>query len=100
MSIELTIIIAVASALIGYFTFQRNRDKDVKSQATESAVVATKLDAIGKGVDSIRDDMKVSVIKQDAFAERIIRVEEGVKQAQTGVIQVNLRVDKLEGERD
>lgn len=93
MSIELTIIIAVVSALIGYFTFQRNRDKDVKATAAESAVVATKLDAIGVGVESIRDDMKASVIKQDAFAERVIRVEEGVK-------QVSQRLDKFEGVRD
>ncbi len=90
MSIELTIIIAVASALIGYFTFQRNRDKDVKSSAAESAVLTTKLDAIGQGVESIRVDMKVSERTIASISERVIRVEEGVKQA-------HRRVDKIEG---
>lgn len=98
MSIEFTIIIAVVSALIGYFTFQRNRDKDVKASATESAVVATKLDAIGHGVESIRVDLKVSEQTIAGISERVIRVEEGVKQAQEGVRQVNQRVDKLGGD--
>lgn len=99
MSIELTVIIAVVSGLIGYFTFQRNRDKDVKSQATETAVMTTKLDSISQGVESIRVDMKVSERTIASISERVIRVEEGVKQAQAGVYQVNLRVDKVEGER-
>lgn len=39
MTIEIGVIIAAASVIIGFFTFNRNRDKDVKSDATESAII-------------------------------------------------------------
>ncbi|MEJ9231587.1 hypothetical protein LAV79_19360 [Peribacillus butanolivorans] len=47
MTIEIGVIIATASFIIGFFTFNRNRDKDVKSDATESVIIRTKLDNIG-----------------------------------------------------
>ncbi len=86
---EITIVIGVVGTLfgmlIGYFTFTRNRDKDVKSDAAEQAVVRTKLDSIGRGIDSMRIDFKVhetntrSSITQ--LTEKVIRVEESAKQA-------------------
>lgn len=82
---EVSIIIGMASALfglvIGYFTFTRNRDRDVRSDGAESAVVATKLDAIGRGVESIQVDIKANERRVSDLSERVIRVEEVAKQA-------------------
>jgi hypothetical protein len=41
----------VGGLLIGFFTFNRSRDNDVKNDASESAVIKTKLDNISSGID-------------------------------------------------
>lgn len=89
MSIELGLLCAVAGAIISYFTFTRNRDKDVKSDASESAIIRTKLDAINQGVETIRIDMKVEQKERMNLSERVARTEESAKQA-------HKRLDKLE----
>ncbi len=82
---ELSIVIGVVGTLfgmiIGCFTFTRNRDRDVRSDGAESAVVATKLDAIGRGVESIQVDIKANERRVSDLSERVIRVEESAKQA-------------------
>lgn len=90
MEITVGLISAVFGIVIGYLTFHRNRDKDVKSDATESAVVRTKLDAIGQGVDSIRIDLKANEKQMVHLGERVTRVEESSKSA-------HRRIDFLEG---
>ncbi|MFC9596972.1 hypothetical protein ACFY5J_07585 [Peribacillus butanolivorans] len=35
------LLCTVAGLIIGFFTFSRNRDRDVKSDATESAIIKT-----------------------------------------------------------
>ncbi|MFI8496480.1 hypothetical protein ACIGC1_27200 [Peribacillus butanolivorans] len=89
MTIEIGVLIAVASFLIGFFTFSRNRDKDVKNDATESAIIRTKLDNIGQSVDSIRIDFKASDQRWTALSETVIRIDESTKQA-------HKRIDKIE----
>lgn len=81
MEVEIGVGCTIIGLVIGFFTFSRNRDKDVKSDATENAVIWTKLDNIGSSVESIRVDMKVSERKQEEITERVIRVEESAKQA-------------------
>lgn len=92
MAIEITIGVLAAAfgMLIGYLGFQRNRDKDVKSDAAESAVIRTKLDNIGQAVDSIRIDNKANEQRWNAWSERLIKVEESAKQA-------HKRIDGAEG---
>lgn len=75
------LLCAGCGGLIAFFTFNRNRDKDVRSDATENAVIRTKLDNIYIGVDSIRNEMKDSANRVDGLSERVIRVEESSKQA-------------------
>lgn len=75
--------------LIGFLTFNRNRDKDVKQDASESAVIRTKLDNINAGVESIRIDIKANEKRVSELSERVIRVEESSKQA-------HKRLDKYE----
>lgn len=92
MSLEIGIIGAVVGMLIGYFTFQRNRDKEIRSNASEDAVVRTKLDHISVGVHSIQLDLDKSSMRMSEVSDRVIRVEESAKQA-------HKRIDKIDGGR-
>lgn len=89
MTVEITVIIAIGSFLLGIFTFNRNRDKDVKSDASESAVIRTKLDNISQGVESIRIDIRANEQRVRDLSDRVVRVEESSKQA-------HKRIDTLE----
>ncbi|MBS4172140.1 hypothetical protein [Bacillus sp. FJAT-49736] len=75
------LICTVIGLIIGLFTFNRNRDKDVRSDASESAVIRTKLDNISSGIDSIRIDIKANERRVSELSERVIRVEESAKSA-------------------
>ncbi|WP_138090809.1 hypothetical protein [Halalkalibacterium halodurans] len=91
MSIEFGVLVAIGGLVISYLAYQFNRTKDVKSDATESAVVRTKLDAIGQGVESIRIDLKANEMRMSEISERVTRVEESTKSA-------HRRIDQLKGE--
>ncbi|WP_162878740.1 hypothetical protein [Peribacillus butanolivorans] len=58
------LLCTATGAVLGLLTFSRNRKNDIKSNvkndATESAIIKTKLDNIGQFVDSIRIDFKAS----------------------------------------
>lgn len=77
----MALMCTILGAVIGFFTFTRNRDKDVKSDATDSAVIRTKLDNINQGVESIRIVMKVEQKERVNLSERVVRVEEIARQA-------------------
>jgi peptidoglycan hydrolase CwlO-like protein len=85
----LMVICAALTFVVGFLTFSRNRDKDVKNDASKSAVIETKLDTISSGIDSIRIDIKANEKRVTELAERVIRVEESSKQA-------HKRIDKFE----
>ncbi|AND06654.1 hypothetical protein COL26_30755 [Bacillus thuringiensis] len=91
MTVEIGLIIAIASALIGYFSYSLNRSKEIKSDGQQGAELKAKLEYISKGVDDIRIDQKASERQMVAFGERITRVEESSKQA-------HKRLDNLEKE--
>ena len=76
--------------IITILTFTRNRDKDVKSKASEQAMINAKLDTINGGVESLRVDFKVEQKERAALSERVTRVEESAKQA-------HRRIDELGG---
>jgi len=84
------ILCTVLGAFLGVLTYNRNRDKDVKNDASDSAVIRTKLDNINAGVESIRIDIKAQEMRVTGLSERVIRVEESSKQA-------HKRLDKMEG---
>ena len=83
----------VFGMVISYFTFIRNRDKDVRQDATENAKVSAKLDHISRGVDDIRIDLKSNEREINRVAERVTRVEESTKQA-------HLRINKIENRKE
>jgi peptidoglycan hydrolase CwlO-like protein len=86
-------ICAILSLIIGFLTFNRNRDKDVKNDASEFAVIKSNLTNISSGIDSIRIDIKANERRVSELSERVIRVEESSKQA-------HKRIDKLENKGD
>jgi peptidoglycan hydrolase CwlO-like protein len=79
--------------VIGFLTFNRNRDKDVRNDASEFAVIKSNLTNISGGVDSIRIDIKANERRVSELSERVIRVEESSKQA-------HKRIDKIEDKGD
>jgi septal ring factor EnvC (AmiA/AmiB activator) len=85
----ITVVCTVGAFILGYLAFKRERDKDVRNEASDSAVIRTKLDNISSGVDSIRIDMKANEKRVSELSERVIRVEESSKQA-------HKRIDHLE----
>lgn len=89
MQLEVGIAIAIGSFVIGYFTFRRNRDKDIEKDARNSAEIGVKLDHIGGGVDSMRLDLKANEYRIAEINDRVIRVEESGKQA-------HRRLDKID----
>lgn len=91
MEFEIGLICTVVGVVISYFAFTRNRDNDVKKDASENAVISTKLDTIASDVKSIRIDMKTEQLARMELSERVTRVEESSKQA-------HKRIDKLEEE--
>lgn len=91
MEIELGIAIAIGSFIIGYFTFRKNRDKDIEKDARDSARIGAKLDHISGGVDSMRVDLKSSELRILELNDRVIRVEESSKSA-------HRRIDKIDEE--
>lgn len=90
-------IIGAGSVMFGmiitYFTFVRNRDKDIKHDATKDAKVSTKLDYISTGVDDMRIELRANQKEMSRMNEQIIRVDESTKSA-------HKRIDKLEGVRN
>ncbi|MES1054161.1 hypothetical protein FOA24_35995 [Bacillus thuringiensis] len=91
MTIEIGVLIAIASAVIGYFSYALNRSKEIKSDGQQGAEMKAKLEYISKGVDDIRIDQKASERQMVSFGERITRVEESAKQA-------HKRIDNVEKE--
>ncbi|MBX8942506.1 hypothetical protein [Lysinibacillus sp. K60] len=87
------IICTVLGAFIGFLTFNRNRDKDVKSEAFKSAVIETKLDNINQSVNSIAVDLRASEQRWNNTDKEVARIDESVKSA-------HKRIDTLEGKRD
>lgn len=92
IDVQIGIVCAVGGLLIGFFTFNRTRDNDVKTDATESGVIKTKLEQISAGIDSIRIDIKTNERRVTELSERVIRVEESSKQA-------HKRIDQIENKK-
>jgi peptidoglycan hydrolase CwlO-like protein len=77
--------------VIGFLGFSRNRDKDVRNDASKNAVIETQLNNISSGIDNIRIDIKTNERRVTELSERVIRVEESSKQA-------HKRIDKIENQ--
>lgn len=82
--------------LISYLTFMGKRDKNIKSDATESATqqaeVNVKLNHIIKGVDDVKLDLKTNERQINQINTELVKVNESVKSA-------HKRIDKIDKER-
>lgn len=92
IEITITVIIAVLGLVVSYQAYQLNKDKESKSDVKQSTRIETQLEAIGKGVDDIRIDLKSNEKNISQLSERVTRVEESSKQA-------HLRINQIEGVR-
>ncbi|WP_212934963.1 hypothetical protein [Bacillus hominis] len=91
MTIEIGLLIAAVSLVIGYLSYSLNRSKEIKSDGRQGAETNAKLEYISKGVDDIRIDLKANERQMIVLGERITRVEESSKQA-------HKRLDNVEKE--
>lgn len=80
----------VLGFLVGLLTYSRNRDKDVKAEAARTAVIETKLDTIGRGVEVIQREIKALEKQREILAERLTRIEEGNKLANRRIEELSL----------
>jgi septal ring factor EnvC (AmiA/AmiB activator) len=87
--ISIGLLCLLVGTLIGFLTFSRNRDKDVKSDASKNAVIETKLENIYQGVENIRIDIKANERRVTELNDLVIRIDESTKQA-------HKRIDKIE----
>jgi septal ring factor EnvC (AmiA/AmiB activator) len=87
------LLCTLLGSIIGFFTFTRNRDKDVRNDASESAVIRTKLDNINAGVTAIQVDIKTNERRVSDLSERVIRVEESNKSAHKRIDAIELKGD-------
>lgn len=81
MSIEIGLLIALVSGLIGYLSYNLNRNKQLKQDGRQDAETNAKLEYISKGVDDIRIDLKATDKQTVLLGERITRAEESAKSA-------------------
>lgn len=93
MTIEIGLLIAAVSLVVGYLSYALNRSKEIKTEGRQGAETNAKLEYISKGVDDIRIDLKANEKQMIVLGERITRVEESSKQA-------HRRLDNVEKEMD
>lgn len=85
------LICTLGGFIIAILTFNRGRDKDVRSDASKNAVIETKLDNISQSVNSIVIDLKASELRWTNTDKEVARIDESVKSA-------HKRIDKLENQ--
>lgn len=88
-TISIALICTLFGACLGYFNFQRARDKDTKEDGKTQGITTFKLDYISKGIDEIRLDIKAQDRKIEDINTRLVKVEESSKSA-------HHRIDGLE----
>ncbi|AZQ47648.1 MULTISPECIES: hypothetical protein [Bacillus] len=91
MTIEIGLLIAAVSLVVGCLSYALNRSREIKSEGRQGAETNAKLEYISKGVDDIRIDIKANEKQMIVLGERITRVEESSK-------QVHKRLDNVEKE--
>lgn len=97
MTVELGLLLAILSAVIGVLGFLLNKKnqqlaqhREIKNDATSEAEVKVTLAHISKGVEDIKVDIRSTKDQMNGFSRDLVRVEESVKSA-------HKRIDKMEG---
>jgi peptidoglycan hydrolase CwlO-like protein len=82
------LVCTLVGGVIGFLSFNRSRDKDVKNDASELAVIRTTLTNISSGVSNIQIDIKANERRTNELSERVIRIEESSKQAHKRIDEI------------
>lgn len=90
MTIEITLLIAIGSFVIGFLGHRRKEKADTESEAKEKAVTNTKLDHIDNGVRDIQVQVRNTDNRLNEINDKVIRVEESSRSA-------HKRIDRMEG---
>ncbi len=94
MTVELTVVISIACALlgagIGVATFKKNSEKDAAEEGKNDGVFLTEIGYIKAGIDDIKRKQDKQDEQYIKIAERLTAVEESAKQA-------HHRINRLEG---
>lgn len=98
MKIELGVLLTVTGLLCtmfglitGFFTFRLNRDKEVKKEASSSAVIETKLDNIYRLVDGMILDLKNNEKRWNEVSLFVARLDEKLSQADKQIEIIKLK---------
>jgi hypothetical protein len=88
MSIEIGILLTITGLLCtgfglltGFLTFRMNRDKEVKKEASSSAVIETKLDNIHRMVDGMIVDLRGNEKRWNEISLFVARLDEKLHSA-------------------
>lgn len=85
----LSAVSTVCAIAFGYATFARNKKSDTANEAKSDATVLTEIRYIKGGIDDIKAEQREQRKTNTEFVERLVPVEESVKQA-------HKRIDTLE----
>lgn len=100
MSIEVGLLIAICTFIMGYFTFQRNKEKDVKHDVTNSTremtLMGAKLDNMNAGIQDTRSDVKDIKFDLKALDKTVVGLSERVAVVEESAKQAHKRIDTIE----
>ncbi|SFF23329.1 hypothetical protein SAMN04487969_11989 [Paenibacillus algorifonticola] len=83
----------ISAIILGWIGQNRMVRQNTRNDAGSDAVLKTDVDYIKRGVDDMRLEQRAQGQRFEALSERVIRVEESVKQA-------HKRINRLEGSKD
>jgi uncharacterized protein YlxW (UPF0749 family) len=72
----LALVCTILTVTVVILTFTRNRDKDTRTDATENAVVRTKLDSIQSGVSNIQVEIRANEKRINEVSEVTVTLRE------------------------
>lgn len=90
MNIEMSLLFGAIGTLIGVIGAITATRKNSRNDGEEQASIKNKVDYIARGVDDIRLEIKDHARKIDNHGEKIIRMDESLKQA-------HKRIDEIGG---
>jgi hypothetical protein len=97
MNIEIGLLVTITGLfctglglLTGFLTFRLNRDKEVKKEASSSAVIETKLDNIYRLVDGMIVDLKANERRWNDISLFVARLDEKLAHADKQIETIKL----------
>ena len=97
MEIELTLLISllgtIVGGVIGVLGYRRTASRDSQNKARDDAILKADIENIKASITNLSHEQSILIATNSAVKERIIRLEEAVK-------QVEYRIERLEKCKD